>query len=157
MRVLVESLLPCRADLAWEEVLNRRLLYEVCAPVVTFLPVKGQTLPDRWSAGETIFIRSFLFGVIPLGIRSIVFDSIDAPARVIQSRESDPLVQKWDHRVSVTAMGDHQCRYRDEVEIDAGWLTPLVAWFARRLYHHRQRRWRVVAARLAAIPSQSRA
>jgi hypothetical protein len=43
------------------------------------------------------------------------------------------------------------CRYSDEIEIDAGLLTPLVWLFARVFYGHRQRRWQKVAMRLLEL------
>jgi hypothetical protein len=150
VRVELETVLPCNAEFAWQEVQTSRLLTNVCFPLVMFGRVEGRDFPNRWPAGETLSCRSYLFGMIPLGRRQIHFERIDDAAREIQSRESDHLVAHWDHLIRVTPTGPHECVYRDEIEIDAGRLTPLVAWFARRFYAHRQRRWRAIARRLKA-------
>ena len=149
MRVVVESVLPCPADRAWEEVCTSRLLCEVAAPVVTFRPADGGELPAVWPEGRTISVRCKLFGILPLGVHCILLERIDPEAREIQSRESDPLIRRWDHLVRIEDLPDGRCRYRDVVDIEAGPLTAAVWLFAQAFYRHRQRRWQRVARRLA--------
>ncbi len=150
MRVAVESVFPCSAVLAWEEVLTSRLLVEVAAPLVAIRPAPGEELPERWLAGSAVRVRSYLFGVIPLGERALRFERIDPAACEIQTRESDRLVRRWDHLISIQPAADGCCRYRDQIDIDAGWFTAGVWLFAQWLYRHRQRRWQAVAKRLEA-------
>lgn len=149
MKLVVETELDCPPEMVWGEVRRCRLLKEVCAPLVTFAGVPGQELPEVWPAGGTIRVRSYLFGVVPLGTRTLHFDRVDPVAREIATREHDPLVRRWDHIISVRPVGNGRTRYRDEIDIAAGLLTPLVWAFAWCLYHHRQRRWRRVAKQLA--------
>ena len=149
MRVFVESLLPCSADQAWAAVQTSALLVEVAAPVVAIRPVAGETFPEKWPVGQTLRFRSYLFGFIPVGTRTLHFERIDQSAREIQSRESDSLISRWDHLIRVRPTADGRYRYSDEVEIEAGWRTLFVWLFAMMFYRHRQRRWRRVARRLA--------
>ena len=149
MRLVVVSLLPCEPELAWEEVRHSRLLREVCYPLVTFLPAPGETLPVTWPEATVIKIRSYLLGLIPLGTRNLNFVQIDPHTRELHTEESDALVRRWDHVIAIAAAEPGFCRYRDEIEVEAGWLTPLVWLFARCLYAHRQFRWQSVARRLA--------
>ena len=93
--------------------------------------------------------RSYLFGLVPLGTRDLVFERIDPAARRIQTRERDPLVRRWDHELRVRPADGGRTRYSDTVDLDAGWLTPAIWLLARLLYRHRHRRWRRVARRLA--------
>jgi hypothetical protein len=150
MIVLVESVLPCRPELAWDEVVMSRLLVEVAAPLIAIRPAANEELPDRWPTGTTIPVRSHLFGFIPLGTRALRFERIDPIAHEIQTRESDRLVRRWDHLISVEPAENGCCRYRDQIDINAGWLTAGVWLFAQLFYRHRQRRWQTVAKRLEA-------
>ena len=151
MRVVVESVLPCPAERAWDEVCTSRLLCEVAAPVMTFRPVDGDELPEVWPEGRAVTVRCKLFGVLPIGgVHSILLERIDPEAREIQSRESDPLIRRWDHLISIEDLPDGRCLYRDEIDIEAGPLTAAVWLFAQGFYRHRQRRWQRVARRLAA-------
>jgi hypothetical protein len=145
----VSTVLDAPAELVWSEVQTRRLLDEVLAPVVRIAPVRGGILPGRWTHGATARCRLYLFGFIPLGVHTLEFLRVDGARREIQTHESDALVARWDHLVRVEPAGS-QCRYSDEVVIDAGRLTPVVALFANLLYRHRQRRWRRIAKRLVA-------
>lgn len=147
MRVFVESVLPCAAELVWDEVRRPELLREVARPLITFAPVDAAAFPDRWTEG-TVRCRMYLFGVIPLGVHTIRLERIDGERREIQSREHDRLVRRWDHLVRVREEPGGQTRYSDEIDIEAGWLTRPVWLFAQWFYRHRQRRWRAVARRL---------
>jgi hypothetical protein len=149
MRVFVQSTLPCEAELAWNEVQTSRVLREICRPLIALRPARGETsIPERWQLAETVRLRPLLFGVIPLGTRSLHWESIDQVRREMQTREHDPLVRRWDHRIHVEPLAGDACRYTDEVHIDAGVLTLPVWLFAQWFYRHRQRRWRRVARRL---------
>jgi hypothetical protein len=128
---------------------SSRLLLEVMAPLITIKPVAGEELPAIWSQGEALRFRLYLFGIVPMGIRTILFERVDADAREIQTHETDPLVRRWDHLIHIRPAGIGRCQYRDEIVIEAGWLTGAVWLFAHWFYRRRQRRWQIVARRLA--------
>ncbi len=148
MKVHVETHLDCAPHKVWAEVQRSALLLEVARPVVAVRPLDGEQFPDRWQQGSTLQCRSYLFGLIPLGTRTLYFETIDDDAREIQTRERDRIVRTWDHLDSVQSAGDDSTLYSDDIEIEAGLLTPLVGLFAHCFYRHRQRRWRRFARRL---------
>ena len=154
MRVIVESILPCCADLAWVAVQTSALLLEVASPVAVIRPLDGDALPERWAVGQSFRCRSYLFGVIPVGTRTVRVDSIDSADLAIRFSEFDPLCSRWDHLIGIRPMANGRCRYRDEIDFEAGWLTLFVWLFAQAFYRHRQRRWRRVALRLATDGSR---
>jgi hypothetical protein len=150
MTVSVQSVLPCSAEGAWAAVRTSALLLEVCRPLVAIRPLPGQSLPEAWTEGVEILCRPSLFGLIPLGTRSLIFKRIDPQRFEIQTHESDPLVKRWDHLIHIQPLKDTRCRYSDRIEIDAGLLTLLVWTFAVAFYHYRQFRWQGVARRRQA-------
>jgi hypothetical protein len=150
MKVHVECVLPCPAEKAWDVVQRPALLLEVVRPLLGLAPVDAPRFPERWVEGSTVRCRSYLFGLIPFGVRTIFLERIDPAAGEIQTREHDRSIRRWDHLIRVRPAGEGRTRYSDEVVIEAGWATFLVWLFARWLYRHRQRRWREVARRLVA-------
>jgi hypothetical protein len=149
MRVFVQSTLPCDADRAWAEVQTSRLLHEICWPIIRLRPAAGDAaIAERWQVGATNRLRTAMFGLIPLGTRVLHWESIDPGRREMQTREHDGLIRRWDHRIQVEAVAPGQCRYTDDVEVDAGLLTLPVWLFAQMFYRHRQRQWRRVAKRI---------
>ncbi len=95
--------------------------------------------------------------MIPLGRHSIFCERIDPELREIQTREREPLVRRWDHLVRVRPEGDGHTRYSDEIEIEAGLLTPIVWLFAEVFYRHRQRRWKRLIRRWRSEPPSGNA
>jgi hypothetical protein len=148
MRVHLESVLPCSVEQAWDAVQTTALLREVTLPLLTFPAVDPGALPVRWSALPSVRLRSFLYGLIPLGERVIEIESVDSDGRVIRTRERDSVVRSWKHRISVQPAARGFARYSDTVDINAGMFTVPIWAFAQCLYRHRQRRWRRVAKRL---------
>jgi hypothetical protein len=155
MKVTVASILPCHPDHAWDEVQKSALLEEIAGPLVMFRPVGAIRLPDRWQAGTHVYCRSYLFGFLPLGTRNLFFERIDAEEREIRTRESDPLVRRWDHTIRLRPTADGRTLYSDAIEIQAGIFTLPVWLFAQWFYRHRQRRWIVVAKRIARTKGAS--
>ena len=154
MRVLVQSEFPCDADRAWDAVQTNALLTEICRPLIGLKPGGGAArIPDRWSVGPAVGLRTYLLMFIPMGTRWLQWERIDHEAREMQSREHDPLIRKWDHRIHVEPLAEGRCRYTDDIEIDAGVLTLPVWAFAQLFYRHRQRRWQAVARRLQSAGS----
>ena len=166
MTVSVSTTLPCPLELAWQAVKTPVLLAEVAYPLVTFRNLERRPLGEQahfWPQHDTVCVYSYLFGLIPLGKRTIVLE-IDDNAYTIQTHERDLLAPRWDHLITMTADTEaadgeaadgeaadgERTLYRDEVVIAAGVLTPLVWAFAHWFYRHRQRRWQQVARLLAA-------
>jgi hypothetical protein len=150
MRVFVQSTLPCHADAAWSAVQTSALLEEICAPLIYFRAEPGTEIPERWSPGGANRLQPRMFGFLPLATRVLNWERIDQTAREIQTREHDAMIRRWDHRIHVEPAGDGSCRYTDDVQIEAGVLTPLVWLYAQWFYRHRQKRWQRVAKRLSA-------
>jgi hypothetical protein len=149
MRVHVESVLDCPPEKAWAEVQTSALLLKVVRPVIQFLPAEGAALPERWQQGMTVRCRVYFLGVLPLGTHTITVVRVDPEAREILTNEHDLLIRRWDHLIRVRDAAGGRTLYSDEIDIDAGPLTPLVWLFAHVFYRHRQRRWRAVAQRLS--------
>ena len=147
MIVDVSTVLNCSAAKAWNEVQKSSLLLHVIRPLARVAAV-GAPFPERWSEGLTIQCKSFAFGIIPIGLRTLHFEKIDHKNYQIQSREHDPLIARWDHLVSIKPLDDTRSIYRDTMDIDAGSLTFVVWAWAKWFYRHRQRRWRAVAKTL---------
>jgi ligand-binding SRPBCC domain-containing protein len=150
MRVYVQSILDCPPEKVWATVQTSSLLQEIIHPLVKVVPVDSTSFPPRWQEGATVRCKSYLFGLIPLGTRTLHLERVDSGTREIQSREHDPLIRKWDHLVRVQKTTNGRTLYSDDIEIEAGWLTVLVWLFASWFYRHRQRNWRRVAKRLMA-------
>jgi hypothetical protein len=148
MKCYVQTILNCPPEVVWDTVQTSSLLLDVIWPFMTLKPVSDETFPERWTEG-TVRCRVYLFGILFLGVRTLQFERIDQVGREIQTREKDPVVRRWDHRIRVEAMSGGRAHYSDEIEIDAGILTPFVWLFAEGFYRHRQRRWRTIARRLA--------
>jgi hypothetical protein len=149
MRCFVQTILDCPPELVWDAVQTSSLLQDVIRPLITLEPVGAESFPERWTDGMSVRCRVYLFGIFFLGVRMLQFERIDQIGREIKTREKDPVVRRWDHRIRVEPMSGVRAHYSDEIEIDAGILTPLVWLFAEGFYRHRQRRWRTIARRLA--------
>jgi hypothetical protein len=143
----VSTELNCSAAKAWNEVLTSSLLLHVIWPLVRVVPV-GASFPQRWSEGSTLQCKSYIFGIIPIGVHTIGVEKVDERNAQIQFREHDQLIKRWDHLISIKPLDDNRSIYRDTIDIEAGGLTLAVVAWANWFYRHRQHRWRALAKTL---------
>jgi hypothetical protein len=92
----------------------------------------------------------WLFGIIPLGRQWIIVSRPNAQgeqARQLLDDGQGDVAKVWRHSITVRTLSPGTTAYRDDVEVSAGLLTPLVWAFAFVLYRWRQSRWRGLIGR----------
>ncbi len=156
MKVTVRSVFDRPPEFVWDRVQTSSLHREVTWPLIRVEPVAGTSIPERWQEGQSIPLRMYLFGFLPLGRHTIRLAAVDPHVRQIRSRESGTLARKWWHDITVADAGDGRTLYSDEVEIASGLLTLPVWAFAWLFYRYRQRRWKKLIRRAnpAAVGAQ---
>jgi len=146
--VIVTTELAAPADVVFGAVRTVDAFELVTAGLVRYAPTRGRSGPIP--EGEELRGWLLLGGVLPISRHRLRVERIDPAARVLLTDEGGGPVRRWRHRIEVTPLDDGRCRYSDEIDIDAGALTPLVRAFAEVFYRARQRRWRRLAPLLAA-------
>lgn len=129
-------------------------LEHVAAPLLRFTPIDPAAFPQVWEE-RRYRVRVLLAGVLPLGRQWIDISRETGPDGSFRMRDngSGDLARRWDHRIIIVPNGETFCTYVDDVEVEAGLLTPFVWRFARLFYAHRQRRWRRLTANDGAAAS----
>lgn len=92
--------------------------------------------------GKTLTVRFVFFHLFPAPWTHQLQVKHHDPARMeVLTHEQGGPITTWNHRIRVQhhPVGTH---YTDEVDIQAGLLTPLVYLYAWGFYHYRQWRWR---------------
>lgn len=144
--VTVTTTLDAPAEQVWAAVQSPATLRFVSRGVLGFSPDRHAA---TWSEGETVTMRLFLFGVLPLWRHQLTVAEIDHAQMQLRTEESGGPVSTWDHRITVRPLDSGRCRYADAIDIDAGALTAPVRAFAHLFYRVRQQRWRRLAPVLA--------
>lgn len=101
--------------------------------------VRFDGLPKgRLEEGQEVKTRVSLFGLLPWQPYVIrVLTSDDANMTMI-SDENGAGVETWRHTLTVTG-DDTSSQLTDEIQIEAGWMTPLVAMWAAIMYRKRHK------------------
>lgn len=152
MKVEIATPIGLPPEHVWSAVQRPELLRHIAAPLIRFAPQRGSDWPEHFTENAPIAANLWLLGVIPLG-RQWIVPSLHPPAdgawpQRLRDNGYSRLIRRWDHWITVEPDGDGGTLYRDSVEVDAGFLTPIVGMFAHLFYRHRQRRWRGLADRL---------
>jgi ligand-binding SRPBCC domain-containing protein len=146
MLVRVSTELECSAHAAWQAVQRVDTLRYVTRGLLGFRPL-GE-VADELHAGQSIHLRLLLFGVIPAWEHLIRIVRLDDTARELFTNERGGAVETWNHLIRIEPAGPARTRYTDEIEIEAGRVTPLVWGYAQLFYRYRQWRWRRLARTL---------
>ena len=138
--VTIEARYPRDADTVFAEAMNIAELREAMRGLATY-----DGLPDiEVEEGMTFVVDVTLFGLIRNPGHTMHIECLDRTARVLQSREHNASVSRWDHNLSIQPEGAG-CLWTDRVVIDA----PRGAWgtarFARYVYARRHRHRRALS------------
>lgn len=149
-RISLETPLPCSLGAAWAAVEQRTLLEYVTHPLLKIMSPTLEALPNRFFGG-TFYLKRYLFGFLPLGRHTIKVVKLDAARHELVTAESGTLLKGWNHRITICTDAAGRTVYRDELVLDAGYLTPVVGLFANAFYRYRQARWRKLAPGLGEL------
>jgi len=160
MRVRVDTLIDLPVETAWSMVNRSDTLVHIAAPILAFRPIDPPTWPETWKPGRYRAGMRFL-GILPLGRQWIDISHPDpapddpAGTRRIRDNGSGHLARRWDHMIVMSPASGDKTLYRDDVDIEAGLLTPFIWLFAQGFYRWRQHRWRRLARSRHAAPAPS--
>lgn len=130
----------------WGKIIHPASLEYVASPFLTFKPIDESSFENDWVTDRVYKFRIYLFNVIPLGKHFIKLKEINRRKNIIRSQEAGLIASVWNHTITFSNVGKNKIRYTDEVEIRAGFFTPLVWLFAHFFYRHRQKRWKKLLA-----------
>lgn len=152
MKISVSARLAIDIDSAWEMLHTPAIFRHVSSPFTVFRDDPKHPLPERFTPDTNYTVRVRAGGVIPMGTQIIrLEDSVESWAK----RETIDvghgvsgllaLFRNWRHRMSVEALADGSTQFRDQLTVNASWLTP-VMWLGFGVFW----RWRALRLRRLA-------
>lgn len=133
--ITIEAVYPRAPEVIFAEALN---LSEMKAAMAGIARYDG--LPDGIVAeGDEMTVDVTMWGWLKTRNHVMRVERLDHAALVLQSREHNPQVKRWDHKLSLS---EHPqgALWTDEIVLDAGWQTPFTALFCRYVYTQRHKR-----------------
>jgi hypothetical protein len=96
--------------------------------------------PEEFHEGQEIRTRLVLFHRIPAREHHLSLVRVDEARREIRSEEHGGPIRVREHRIRIEPESAVRCCYTDEIELQAGLLTPVVWASAHLFYRYRQMR-----------------
>ncbi len=87
--------------------------------------------------GQHLTVQVSLFGTLPYQPYEMTVIEFDQDTMMFRSNEVGAGVKSWRHSLDVIAQGEGHCRIEEQIEIDAGVMTPIFAAWARFMYRKR--------------------
>lgn len=134
------------ANLVWDVATDMACLQQVMGRKIVFRGLPTGPLHK----GMRAEVQVSLFGLLPWQDYAMEITAFDPTERRFVSEERGAGVRTWRHTLTVE-VANAGAVLQERLEIDAGWLTPLMALWARVVYRGRHRpRLRLFAERSAA-------
>ncbi|MCI5043456.1 MAG: hypothetical protein MRY72_02065 [Aquisalinus sp.] len=132
--ITVTALYDGNADAIFREAMNLSELVEAMSGLATY-----EGLPEEPAKeGETYTVDVTMWGFLKTRGHVMHVETLDYENRIIQSREHNPAIRRWDHNLSVQPLGD-KVLWTDQIELDAGWRTFGAARFCAYVYQRRHK------------------
>lgn len=141
MKVKVSSTFNREPTEIWHLLKRSSTLVYVTRGLIGFRS-SAEEFPQIWQEGKTEHMQILLFGLVRAWHHQIRFVSVSEKNMQIMTHEAGGMISKWNHQMSVSPVNCHSCLYTDEIEIEAGLLTPMVWLYAQVYYRYRHIRWR---------------
>lgn len=106
-----------------------------CEPFASFSPL-GKESDFIWEENRTFQFSLKLFCIIPFGTHTIHVVKFDRANYEVYTSEVNTNVPVWNHKILLKKIDNDTTEYMDEVELCAGWKTPLVYFWAKLFYAH---------------------
>lgn len=116
----------------------------VSSPILRFEPQNEGDLTGEWQLNKPYILQLYLLKFIPLGEHRITLIKIDKGVKRVIIQENRKLAKVWNHGIAFQEVEPGKVHYTDEIEIQAGWLTPAIWLFANLFYRHSHRRWKIL-------------
>lgn len=151
MKISVSATLNIDIDGAWEMLHTPTVFRAVSAPFTVFREDPSAPLPHRFQPATDYPVIVSAGGVIPMGRQIIRLTDFVESWRVRRTvdggrGESGLLAQfrNWHHQMALEALPNGNTLFRDQLTVNASWLTPLM-WLGFGVF------WRWRALRLRSI------
>ncbi len=144
MNVIISRHYSIPLNKARSFVMRPNFLVFIASPLLRFPELEDPNFMKIWKPG-TYTTSMKLFGLIPLGKQDINITIPHDEDSLFQVRDNGTgqLVKTWDHLITIQKITDEEIEYQDQVEVNAGLLTPAIWIFAQLFYRWRQYRWQI--------------
>lgn len=129
------------AQVLWTDLVDFDALAESMEGAITYVEMpKGEPKLDR-----PYTVRLKRWGLLPMGRWMMTVVERDNAALQLRSEEHGGPVKLYHHRLNVVRLDGNLCQYTDTCDVNAGWLTPLIAPMFQSMYEkrHEMRRKRL--------------
>jgi len=140
MIAAIHTYFDIAAQDAWDFLIKRDTFLYITHGVLGF--VGSGKWPETFSEGQEIHTRLIFFHILPAWKHVLKVVRLDGQARELYSNEAGGPIRVWNHLIKIDPVSDTRCRYTDQIEIRAGWMTLGVWLYAHVFYRYRQWRWK---------------
>ena len=113
--------LEASADKVWHKMQRISTFYYVTRGAMGYQVAEPPG--EFFVVGQTVRGRVWLAHIVPIWLHQLEVVRVDDARREIYSNESGGPFRVWHHRLFVEPETAASCRYTDELEFDAGWLS----------------------------------
>lgn len=131
MKISLEVRLSGTVPDAFLQLHNPVVFRKVSRPFLSFTPVSPQQFPEHFQSGESYVVRVRALGLVPLGSQEInPISAMEKDSSVFRDNGrglsgSLGIIRHFHHTMTLTPVGRNSSLLRDELEWDAGALSPL--------------------------------
>jgi len=140
MIATIQTSFDTSAEKVWKTLKKKKTFLFITRGFLGFIGAKNW--PEEFYEGLEIDTRFVFFHILPAWKHHLRVVKLDNHNKELYSNENGGLIKIWNHLIKIVPETDQRCKYTDQVEIKAGFLTPVVWAYAHVFYRYRHYRWK---------------
>ena len=143
----IAKVYPVSAQTLWADILDPVALAESMKGAFSYFGLPSEPVFE----GQRIVVSIKRWGWFPMGQWTMDVVKRDDERLILESREFGSLVRTYRHRLEIETLSEHESRYTDYLDLDAGLFTDMILPTFVSMYEkrHRQRLKRLLARDLS--------
>ncbi len=145
MRIAIGDTLAQSVAAMWPRVTSTEFILRMSDPYLRYDMRTPNPAPSHFEHGKRYRMIGKLFGFVPTDTQDVESHvAIKSEGQVREIRNvSTGFPLRWDHIIRLTANEDGTTTYLDQIDVEAGLLTPAFGSFIRFIFAQRRKNWKI--------------
>lgn len=135
---ITQAVYPVSSSYFLSQLKDVEVLMDCAKPLLKYVSTDNEH-PKELLEGHTYNFEAKFLSIFPIGRYSINFLKMED--KRVYSKSTFSVARQWTHYIDVEEVDENKTMCTHQVDMDAGWKTPIIYFITKLYYMNKQRKW----------------